>query len=100
MKMNKSGSKTGTGSEGPQACPLGGRRCLSPFSTRREFFPAAARYGVLAVLAAITAMASGTKRSGRPGRKCINKNICRGCGAYHGCRLPTALSAKNAAGRV
>jgi hypothetical protein len=68
--------------------------------TRRKFFPAAARYGALAALAAITAMASGTNRSGPDVQKCINKNICRGCGAYHGCRLPTALSAKNAAARV
>ena len=68
--------------------------------TRREFFPAAARCGALAVLAAITAMAAGTKRSGRAHRKCINKSICRGCGAYHGCRLPAALSAKNATARV
>lgn len=88
----------GTGSEGPR-----GRRKkwgLSLFSSRREFFPAAARCGALAVLAAIAAMATGTKRSGRAGRKCINKNICRGCGAYHGCRLPAALSAKNAAARL
>ena len=68
--------------------------------TRREFLPAVARYGALAVLAAIAALATGTKRTRPAARKCINKSICRGCGAFDGCGLPAALSAKSAAARL
>lgn len=68
--------------------------------TRREFFPAVARYGALAALAAIAALTAGTKRSQPASQKCINKSICRGCGAFDGCGLPAALSAKSAAARL
>ena len=67
---------------------------------RREFFPAAARYGALAGLAAIAALAAGAKRSKPASQKCINKSVCRGCRAFDGCGLPAALSAKNAAARL
>ena len=68
--------------------------------TRREFLPAAARYGALAALAAVAALAAGIKRSRPAAQKCINKGICRGCGAFDGCGLPAALSAKSAAARL
>jgi hypothetical protein len=32
----------------------------------------------------------------RPGETCVNQGLCRGCGAYAGCRLPQALSMKEA----
>lgn len=33
-----------------------------------------------------------------PGETCVNDGLCRGCAAYAGCRLPTALSMKQALG--
>ncbi|MBL7133751.1 MAG: hypothetical protein ISS78_06605 [Phycisphaerae bacterium] len=68
--------------------------------TRREFFPAAARYGALSVLAGIAAVAAGTKRTRPAAQSCVNKGLCRGCGAFGACRLPAALSAKSAAARL
>ena len=65
-------------------------------SDRREFFR-----GILRKVA-LAAMGLGggviARRAIRQGaHTCINRGICRGCGAFDGCVLPQALSAKQAA---
>jgi len=60
--------------------------------SRREFFRAAARYSLLALLAIAASLAV---RSRRPaGQRCVNRGVCSGCGLFAGCSLPQALSAK------
>jgi len=60
--------------------------------SRREFFRAAARYGLLALVAVAASLAV---RSRSPaGQRCVNRGICSGCGLFAGCGLPQALSAK------
>jgi len=44
---------------------------------RREFFRAAARYGLLAVVSSIAALAGRSRRTER--QRCLNSGICRGC---------------------
>ncbi len=66
--------------------------CFLPekVESRREFFRAAARYGVLGLL---TAAAVVTGRSGiRAGQSCVNRGLCRGCALVARCGLPAALS--------
>jgi hypothetical protein len=62
--------------------------------SRREFFRAAARYGVLGGLAVL----AGLTRAGRrlSGQECVNRGLCNGCSVYASCGLPQALSAKMA----
>ena len=65
-----------------------------PRMSRREFFRSAGRYALLAALAAIAAV---TRRKQLPGgQRCVNQGICRNCGAFAGCELPQALSARRA----
>lgn len=54
------------------------------------------RYSLLVGMAAVSALL--LKRSGGKltGQTCINQGICSGCGAFSGCGLPAALSAKSA----
>jgi hypothetical protein len=61
---------------------------------RREFLRDGMRYGVIAGMAAVSALLF--KRSGGKltGQTCVNQGICSGCGAFAGCGLPAALSAK------
>ena len=63
-------------------------------ASRREFLRGGARYALLAGLGAVSATL--VKRSGGQlsGQTCINQGLCRGCGAFEGCGLPQALSAK------
>jgi hypothetical protein len=63
---------------------------------RREFIRGVFRRGLLGVLA-VGAGAIGVKRA-RSGTddKCVNDGVCRGCGAFGGCELPQAQSAKQA----
>jgi hypothetical protein len=63
---------------------------------RREFMRDGMRYSLLAGMAAVSALL--LKRSGGKltGQTCVNQGICSGCGAYAGCGLPAALSAKAA----
>jgi len=71
--------------------------------TRRGFFPAAARWGVLAALGALVATLSlGRRKHGNAaeGEKCIHRGICRGCRAFAECGLPQALSAKRAGVKI
>jgi len=64
---------------------------------RREFFRAAARYGLLAVVSSIAALAGRSRRTER--QRCWNSGICRGCSHFTACGLPAALSAKRAQSR-
>jgi hypothetical protein len=70
-----------------QADPTHGRN-------RREFVRDGVRYSVLAGIAVVSALL--LKRSGGTltGQTCVNQGICSGCGAFAGCGLPAALSAK------
>jgi len=63
---------------------------------RREFMRDGVRYSLLAGLAAVSILLF--KRSGGKltGQTCRNQGICSGCGAFAGCGLPAALSAKAA----
>ena len=64
---------------------------LEANASRREFFRAAARYGLLG-LVSVGALVLG-RRAGASAR-CINRGICRGCRVFSACGLPPALSAK------
>jgi hypothetical protein len=72
---------------------------LSPekVESRREFFRAAARYGLLA-LAAVGAAFASRNRNPAAAQTCVNRSICSGCGVFASCGLPAALSAKRAKG--
>ena len=61
---------------------------------RRVFVSTALRRLALGVLG-LTGYALLRKRPAR-GETCVNRGLCRGCGAYEGCGLPQALSAKSA----
>jgi hypothetical protein len=62
-------------------------------TSRREFFRAAVRYGLLGLFTAGTAGAAARAKR-LAGQKCVNRGICGGCGVFEGCALPAALSAK------
>ena len=63
--------------------------------SRREFFRAAARGGLLALVSAAAAcLAARPQRLER--QTCVNQGICSSCGVFAGCGLPQALSAKRA----
>ena len=62
--------------------------------SRREFFRAAARYGLLALVSAAACLAA--RPRGLAGQRCVNRGICSSCGLFADCGLPQALSAKQA----
>jgi hypothetical protein len=62
--------------------------------SRREFFRAGARYGLLGVLAALAAVTGAKRRLS--GQHCINRGLCSGCAVFERCGLPQALSVKQA----
>jgi len=62
--------------------------------SRREFARTAARYGLLALVAAVAGLAARTRLPA--GQSCVNRGICSGCGVFASCGLPQALSAKRA----
>ena len=62
--------------------------------SRREFFRATARYGLLALLSVAASLAARPRTPG--GQRCVNRGICSGCGVFADCGLPQALSAKRA----
>jgi hypothetical protein len=62
--------------------------------SRREFFRAAARYALLALVSAAASLAARPRTPG--GQRCVNQGICSSCGIFAGCGLPQALSAKRA----
>ncbi|MCX6928811.1 MAG: hypothetical protein NT154_37205 [Verrucomicrobia bacterium] len=62
--------------------------------SRREFFRATVRYALLALVSAAASLAARPRTAG--GQRCVNRGICTSCGAFPGCGLPQALSAKRA----
>ena len=62
--------------------------------SRREFFRATARYGLLALVSVVASLAAQPRTPG--GQRCLNRGICSSCGIFAGCGLPQALSAKRA----
>jgi hypothetical protein len=69
------------------------RISLQQVECRREFFRAAARYGLLAVVSVAAALAARPRTPG--GQRCVNRCICSGCDVFASCGLPQALSAKS-----
>lgn len=66
--------------------------------SRREFFRASLRYGILAALAAAASLAA--RKPVASGQRCINRGICGDCGVFAQCGLPRALSVKQQKGRL
>jgi hypothetical protein len=64
--------------------------------SRREFFRATARYGLLALVSAAATLAA--RRRPVAGEQCVNRGICSGCVVFADCGLPQALSAKSVKG--
>jgi hypothetical protein len=62
--------------------------------SRRDFFRAAARYALLALVSAAASLAARLRPAG--GQRCVNLGICSSCGIFASCGLPQALSAKRA----
>jgi hypothetical protein len=67
--------------------------------SRREFLETAGR---VIALGGLGVLVFRLLRSGRWNRSagsetCVNEGLCRGCGAFAGCGLPAALSAKQRA---
>lgn len=60
--------------------------------SRREFFRAAARYGLLGALA-VAGILTARRSIGSDG-KCLNRGICGNCAQFAACNLPAALSAR------
>jgi len=63
--------------------------------SRREFFRAAARGGLLALVSAAAACLA-VRAQRLEGQRCVNQGICSSCGVFATCGLPQALSAKRA----
>ena len=64
-------------------------------ASRREFFRAAGRRGLLALLS-VAAACLAARPQGPGGQRCVNHGICSSCSVFAGCGLPQALSAKRA----
>jgi hypothetical protein len=62
--------------------------------SRRDFFRAAARYALLALVSAAASLAARPRTPA--GQRCVNQCICGSCAIFAGCGLPQALSAKRA----
>jgi hypothetical protein len=60
--------------------------------SRREFFRATARYGLLTMLTAAAAFAA--RKTFFSKETCVNRGICSACGVFERCGLPQALSAR------
>jgi hypothetical protein len=68
--------------------------------TRREFLRSVTRGGLLggmAFLGVLLTRGRGNRDAAR--HRCVGGGFCRECGAFSGCMLPAALSAKRAADR-
>jgi hypothetical protein len=70
------------------------RISLQQVESRREFFRAAARYGLLALVSVAASLAARPRTPS--GQRCVNQGICSSCRVFAGCGLPQALSAKRA----
>ncbi len=60
--------------------------------SRRDFFRAIGRYGLLGCLAAVGAVTG--RRAQLSGQRCINQGLCGKCAVFASCGLPQAISAK------
>jgi hypothetical protein len=67
---------------------------MQPDASRREFLRGAARYGLLSLMAALTAV--GLQKGWN--QKCQNQGLCSGCSVLGDCGLPQAISFKRAQG--
>ncbi len=65
--------------------------------SRREFFRAGLRYGLLALVGAVAGLTARPRVSGS--QRCVNQGICSSCGVFADCGVPQALSAKRAQGK-
>jgi hypothetical protein len=63
-------------------------------ANRREFLRNGLRHALLAGVGAVSALLIRRGGGKLSSQACINQGICRGCGAFAGCGLPQALSAK------
>jgi hypothetical protein len=72
------------------------RQAHSKAQSRREFFRAIGRGAALGGLALLTAVLARRKAEPAGRQACVNRGICRGCGALARCGLPAALSARQA----
>lgn len=64
--------------------------------SRREFLKSLARGLLLAGIGALGVKLA--SRAPRPdGETCVGEGVCRGCSAFGGCGLPSALSARERA---
>jgi hypothetical protein len=70
------------------------RFLLRNLENRREFFRAAARYGLVGLVGAAAWLTARPRPSGM--QRCVNQGICCRCGVFAECGLPQALSAKQA----
>jgi len=70
------------------------RFSLQKVKSRRDFFRAAARYALLALVSAAAGLAARPQTPG--GQRCVNRGICSSCAIFASCGLPQALSAKRA----
>ena len=68
------------------------RISLQQVESRREFFRATVRYGLLAAVSVAAGLAARPRTPG--GQRCVNRGICGGCDIFADCGLPQALSAK------
>jgi hypothetical protein len=66
--------------------------------SRRQFLSTLARLAALGGIGALTAkLLAGRGGASRSGETCVNQGVCRGCSAFAGCGLPSALSARERA---
>jgi hypothetical protein len=73
------------------------RSPAAKLGSRREFFRATLRYGLLSLLAAAASLAA--RKPASSSQRCINRGICGDCGVFAQCALPRALSVKQQKGR-
>ncbi len=67
-------------------------RMNSDRQSRREFFRAAGRHGLLVALTAAAAVLGRRALA----QRCISTGVCSNCRAFQVCDLPAALSARQA----
>ena len=65
-------------------------------ATRRGFFTSLVRSAAAGGLVLAGVFLTARRQSPLNEASCINRGICRGCGAFDGCGLPQALSARRA----
>jgi hypothetical protein len=64
-------------------------------NSRRTFLRSLARVAAAGALA----LGAGALMAKKPGESCVSDGICTSCQTLHGCKLPQALSARQALSR-